>query len=575
MDAYHRSSAEHIREIKQVGASRTADTVTAPKEHAAPFQGAGARGARGRNWGAIMRCGRIGSMACRVIGGVALLMSAGILVAPRMSNNEYSPVWLLLAVAASAAAFAGWMCRGRRRESRFTDRAWNLIIGIVGALMVMATGFVAWWGAYIPTWDARLIKTSSGRPPETYSTYMVDYFSRYPNNHAVLALGRLARQGERIGLDYEATFALMNTASLALAGLAMVATVRMLAGPRRALAAMIALFVLIGLSPWVSVPYTDVSGVWAPPVAVFLFVYWARAGRKAGRIVAALAFGGVLAIGYVLRIFPVVGLVAAALALLLAGRSSARLRARPSGVAFVALSVTAFFVTVQLATAASTVVADLPPLKRGISAAPLMYVAAGVRVQTSETAKPTYGGFDREVNRRTWAKSHDEQNRISRHYIEQAWDRRGPVGTARFMASKMLFLWGDGMFWARGEGTDMDVPPLRHGWQSDLVAAVNTPNGAAYAVRVHVAQVLWVVLLMAAGWGLLRGRCRREVLLMAVTIAGIAAFTLLFLGRSRYLLGDVPVLIALALTALPARRPAPRRGDGKRDHPRLGHETSH
>lgn len=59
-----------------------------------------------------MRCGRIGSMACRVIGGVAVLVSAGILVAPRMSNNEYSPVWLLLAVAASAAAFAGWMRRG-------------------------------------------------------------------------------------------------------------------------------------------------------------------------------------------------------------------------------------------------------------------------------------------------------------------------------------------------------------------------------------------------------------------------------------------------------------------------------
>ncbi|MFG1629048.1 hypothetical protein, partial [Kribbella sp. NPDC049227] len=40
----------------------------------------------------------------------------------------------------------------------------------------------------------------------------------------------------------------------------------------------------------------------------------------------------------------------------------------------------------------------------------------------------------------------------------------------------------------------------------------------------------------------------------ALSIVGIAAFLLLFLGRSRYLLGHVPVLIALALTALPARK---------------------
>lgn len=502
-----------------------------------------------------MLCGRIGTTVCRVIGGVVLLVAGGILVAPRMSNNEYGPAWVLMAVVAVAAVFASWMLHGRRtRESRFSDRAWNLITGIVGALMVLVTGFVAWWGAYIPTWDARLIKTSSGRAPETYSAGYLDYFSRYPNNHGIMALGRLARHGERIGLDYEATFALMNTAVLALAGFAMVATVRMLAGPRRAFAALIILFVLIGLSPWVSIAYTDLAAIWTPMVAVFLFVCWTRANRTSWRIVAALAYGAVLAIGYVLKIMPVVGLVAAVLTLVLAGRSRAWLGARRSGLAFAALSVAAFLVTVHLATAASTVVADLPPLKQGVSATPLSYVAAGVRVQTSDTGKPIYGGFDRQVNSRTYGKSHDEQNRISRQYIEQAWDQRGPVGTARFMASKMLFLWGDGMFWARGEGTDMEMAPLRHGWQSDLVAAVNAPTGAAYAIRVHVAQVLWVALLLAAGWGLLRGRCRWEVLLMALSIVGIAVFLLLFLGRSRYLLGHVPVLIALALTALPARK---------------------
>ncbi|TCO43849.1 hypothetical protein EV646_11141 [Kribbella antiqua] len=66
-----------------------------------------------------------------------------------------------------------------------------------------------------------------------------------------------------------------------------------------------------------------------------------------------------------------------------------------------------------------------------------------------------------------------------------------------------------------------------------------------------VGLIAAVLALLLASRGDSRFRLR---LLMALTIAGIAAFTLLFLGRSRYLLGDVPVLIALALTALPARK---------------------
>ena len=47
-------------------------------------------------------------------------------------------------------------------------------------------------------------------------------------------------------------------------------------------------------------------------------------------------------------------------------------------------------------------------------------------------------------------------------------------------------------------------------------------------------------------------RPRPEVLLMALSVVGVAAFTLLFQGRSRYLFTFVPVIVAMTAMVHPA-----------------------
>ena len=66
----------------------------------------------------------------------------------------------------------------------------------------------------------------------------------------------------------------------------------------------------------------------------------------------------------------------------------------------------------------------------------------------------------------------------------------------------------------------------------------------------------------------MRAPYRREVVLLAVTVLGIAAFTLLFQGRARYLLAFVPVVVALAGMVHRLRLPRLRRhGSPAADHP--------
>jgi hypothetical protein len=57
---------------------------------------------------------------------------------------------------------------------------------------------------------------------------------------------------------------------------------------------------------------------------------------------------------------------------------------------------------------------------------------------------------------------------------------------------------------------------------------------------------VWLAVLLVAGLGLLRTPYRRETLLVAASVLGIAAFTLVLQGRSRYLFAFVPLVVVLA-----------------------------
>ena len=127
------------------------------------------------------------------------------------------------------------------------------------------------------------------------------------------------------------------------------------------------------------------------------------------------------------------------------------------------------------------------------------------------------------------------------------------AGTAAFYADKLAWNWGDGMFSAWGEGGDS--LPGRLAPATGLTGVIhdlNGFNGAGYQVRAELTQGLWLAVLLVAGVGLLRVPYRREILLLALSVLGIGAFTMVFQGRSRYLFAFVPLVVALAGTVQPS-----------------------
>jgi len=149
----------------------------------------------------------------------------------------------------------------------------------------------------------------------------------------------------------------------------------------------------------------------------------------------------------------------------------------------------------------------------------------------------------------------DELQAWSERELRRRLAARSVASLVAFEVDKQVFNWGDGMFFAWGEGRDdrasvllVTTPTAR--WVQDW----NHVSGRHYVTRASLTNGMWLFLVLWCGLGLLAPSYRRETVLLALAVVGVTAFILLFQGRSRYLLAYVPVLVVLAATVDPGAR---------------------
>ncbi|MEA5153646.1 hypothetical protein [Raineyella sp.] len=499
----------------------------------------------------------------QITGAVILVLVVLVVLRPRMPVNAYSPLaaGLIFGLALLLWVLVGDRLTSLARRLLPTDR----IVAAVAAALVLLNGLIAggvgYLGAYKVGWDASVFPFVAGLPIPEWPPWYVEYFSRYPNNHAMLGLADVAAASARIGLGYVSFMALYAGVAAALTALALYRVVVIARGGRPGIAALAVLVILVSLSPWMGVAYTDMVGVWVPITAVWCLVSGLSRPPVPGLLLELLA-GVLLGMGYLIKTTPIVGVVAGVLTLgLLALERGSRGRRRQLLLAVAALLVgTAVGLVGLRAVVARTV--PMPVLDRTVQASPWTYVAAGIHTTYYPDGERVfaYGGYNGDLDLETWNKPKAEQDELSRIEIGRDLERRGVLGTIMFEVDKFVFNNGDGMFWAYGEGSDLQAPRLHTGPLADALAAVNGPDGGHYHGRVLLTQVLWLAVLAAAGAGLvglrrtLSPQTGVAVDLMIWNMIGIAAFMLLFQGRSRYLFGHVPVMIGLAMSVVPILR---------------------
>ncbi|TWE11562.1 dolichyl-phosphate-mannose-protein mannosyltransferase [Rudaeicoccus suwonensis] len=511
------------------------------------------RGSRRLRWES-----HIGAFLQRIAGGYLALVGLGVLITPVRSPSGYSAVAAAAIAVLTVAVWCWWFVARRRRTDRsprVTGR-YGLAFGVVLAAVLSAfSAVIAISQTYVVTWDAGVIR--DGAAVHRLPAYLAKYFEMYSNNIPMLYIARHVRSaGAHVGLGYSGSFVVLNTACLFVTLVAVHLLVRRLTGDGPGMVAQVLTVVFVGISPWMVVGYTDVLCMPCVMVGLVLAAYAAHARRL--RTQTACYFGCciVIGVGMLLKPTAVIVLIAAAAALL--ATVVRRHRGRRLVIGLLVIVVGAGLCAGTEMSGSKFAIDRVGLSGQAINsspATPLSFIAGGL-LEVHSKHGTTYGGFNYSLIRHENGKTPEQVDRMSRHIIREQLEQRGVLGTVGYEWSKSRWNWGDSTFWAYHEGSDITARVIAHGPLVATVRAWNHPGGRYYHLHNSVGNGIWFGLIMISGFGLLIMTYRRDVALVALTVLGIALFTLIFQGRSRYLLPFVPAVIVL-VCALPGTRVAP------------------
>ena len=468
-----------------------------------------------------------------------------------------NPLLLLMA----AAAFALLLVPVWRLRKGIAALGWRLPLTL-SALLFAAQVFITYHAYFFSVWDARYVlegaRAFAYDMPEAIS---VDYFSMYPNNLTLAGIyGGLLRLPMCLGaeLGEERGLLLLILVQCALntaCGLLLWSLTRRVAeafsdgvtAAQAALVALIAYAVLIGLSPWFLVPYSDSSALIFPVLLLWLYE------RLRGRLPSALLLGALGTLAFMIKpqaSIPLIAIALCELAALIVRRSK-------RSAVFLILMGSAFLLVVLPAQSVMERQIGIE-LDSDRAMNPAHYVNMGLNAEHD-------GAFNMPDLDAVLAVPAKERTAWC---LRTAWARvkeYGVPGMAEHLLRKALVNFADGGF-AWGIDFARNDLPVKDERLTPWVRSVVYSDGTRYPALHALEQAVWLLLLVLCpfgAFGLRRLRAEQETPVpaaMLLSVIGIIAFNMLFEAKARYVFVMVPVMIAVSAAGLCALRGRKRGG---------------
>lgn len=391
-------------------------------------------------------------------------------------------------------------------------------------------------------WDARRIFSSAvtlaqgGDLPAEALTY----FARYPHNVHLLAAEQVAVQaGALVGVPPLAAVLVPHVLCVGVVLWALGQGCVLLGRPRAVLPLQALGVLLVGLSPNLAVPYTDLPAAAAVAVAAVAMVRCQIEWSWRWAVIGAVALG----LGVALKPYAVVLLIAVVLVALWS-RQLRRILAVVllGGVVLgtvAAVDVVAARVTGLGADRLAAVEEPFPPEH---------FLAMGTWDSAEDSPVRRWGAYRQDQVESTAALDPDTRRAELREVARRQVADRGVTGNVGFFGAKAVWVWGDGTFWAHGEGADSrQESSLPSPWSAWTEASRG--GGDLYPLRAGVVQGVWVAVLLLAGVALLRARPDPLLTTWALALGGLTAYLMIFEARPRYVLAFVPLLLLLLARA--------------------------
>lgn len=464
-----------------------------------------------------------------------------------------------LLVFAVSLIFVGSFCcmaaktaqkQGKKTGTSCFFLAVSLVFLVLQVLWVRSYYFQTGWDAGTVMKSAVIL--ANGESLQDYNWY----YSVYPNNLVLLLLYsneiRLFRW-----LHIVPSFGIVLVQCLLswASGLLLYGTTRnMLKDEKAAMAAWGLYVLLVGLSPWVSIPYSDSTALIFPIAILYLYT---RQKQQKGWKKACLwgAIGLLTMLGY--HIKPQVAIATIAICGIELWNGLFRLRAclRNKSTWCGAAS---FMVAFCLA--AALVNAGIETLPLEINSEQTLDITHWWMMGMNDGE--TNGAFNQED--RDFSCSIPDRAERKQANIEEALRRiqkMGPSGFLNLMHCKVLTNYNDGTFCWGGEGgfyveplADQNLPwaPVAQKLYGGTLTEESLGEGSMFALFYKAEWVLWMSILMCGALGALLGlkKLRTQTAAAMLSILGLTLFEQLFEARARYLYSYTPVYILLAAVGL-------------------------
>ena len=462
--------------------------------------------------------------------------------------------------------FRRWLPEERRDRERQTDRIVGFVtLGLFAAQVYICLNilFASNWDPGI-VWDAALPRA---RGDISGMEAIAHYFSIYPNNILLLLLNtgcyRLNHALGIFGESYSRMVPiLLDCASISAACWLTYKELTLLTKRRYALLGFVCCVVLAGLSPWMSIFYSDSMAIVFPVLTLYLYTKGSleKAGKR-GYVHKVLALL-VCCIGYFIKpqcMIAVIAMIAVEFIGVIRTRKKKDMGVFVSMLAVSLICLTLFSRLLTFAFESTGV-----PLNTELKYGMTHFLMMGMNEKDG-------GSYSEEDF--YFSAAFDTYKERSAGELREAGARvraMGPVGLGRHLCKKLLTVYHDGTFAWGMEGS----------WYTKIVENINTrmapflqsvyyPDGSRQEVFKTGAQAFWIFVLLfttVSGFMSLPAKKLAVVHVLKLTVVGFTLFELLFEVRARYVFLYVPffcILAALGFGALCGRFPKNQRSSPK------------
>ena len=573
--------------------------------------------ARRAGRGAAAPLGFLRAAACLVIGLILIGMvvfGTNTFFLAKKAITRYSPLVLVAALVLAAAA--SWLVvscgrgAGASRPAasdavagRTSDKAFRIYL-IAGSLVLLALQMLVVYGARFTTgWDVRVLMTSAQDVAD-----IVPYLDVYPNNEFIYSLFTgLDALGSLVGIGRYGVLTVVSCVLVNVSLVFMALVARRLFGTRVAVCSHVVASVLIGLSPWILVPYSDTYSILMPIMALW---FYTCVDHRCAR---AFGCGFCSIIGYFIKptsIFVLMAVAFVEAVCWMAQRVSARRQSRAAGEtgaapdAVAAAAAAAGVAPAPVAgpsgaVASAVATADGPSRRRNtLSIACAVVVAAvlafGIKAASTAWLPPlnedaalsmthflmmgaaeNTGGMwnGDDIAASTAIADPAERTRMNIDKFVERVTTRTPLENARFYGKKILSTFDDGTFSWKEEGTSFflgsygRIPALQRYFG---IPDLNPDAGFAFQA---VSQTIWYAVLAGVALCAFAGRrcgggslspnadavsapsrpagdgqtlrLRKAEVVALLCLIAIALFLTIFECRGRYLILYVPFFVML------------------------------